>query len=97
MHICMDENSTYDESHVEWDYLKKTIIGKNQTWKETIDWLMKKYWFHLNKFIFESKYWMKLHAPWIEFQLHSNLIELCSNSTATKWMQIDGEGIENLL
>jgi len=40
---------------------------------------------------------MKLHAPWIEFQLNSNLIELCSNSIATKWVQIDGEGIENLL
>jgi hypothetical protein len=27
---------------------KKPLLEKNQTWKETIDWLMKKYWFHLN-------------------------------------------------
>jgi hypothetical protein len=26
--------------------------------------------------------WMKLHAPWIEFKLNSNLIESCSDSIA---------------
>jgi hypothetical protein len=41
--------------------------------------------------------WMKLHAPWTKFQLNKKLIESCSNSIATKWVQIDGKGIENLL
>ncbi len=27
--------------------LEKPLLEKHQTCKETIDWLMKKYWFHL--------------------------------------------------
>jgi hypothetical protein len=37
MHICIDEKSRYDESHVELHYLKKPLLEKNQTWKETTD------------------------------------------------------------
>ncbi len=40
MHICIDENSRYDESLVEWHYFKKTIIEKKTKHgkKQLIDW-----------------------------------------------------------
>ncbi len=79
MHICIDENSRYDESHVEWHYFKKTIIGK-KLYMERNNWLIDEKILISFKLIY---IWMKLHAPWIKFQLNSNLIELCSNSIAT--------------
>jgi len=39
MHICIDENSRYDENHVEWHYFKKTIIGKKPN-VERNNWLI---------------------------------------------------------
>jgi hypothetical protein len=71
--------------------------------------------FYKNQVPFEWKYWMTLHAFWIQIELNwieskflnsIQIIEWNSNSNSTieikielNWneMQIDGEGMENLL
>jgi hypothetical protein len=69
-------------------------------------------WFYKNQVAFEWKYWMTLHAFWIKFELNSNWIQIPKFNSNTQngipipiqqlklrlnWIQIGGEGMENLL